>query len=486
MPLGSSPPPNPASSRLPPGLSPPAAGELEELATLPSVPSWLVSLVLHIALLLALALWPTLRGTGGTLTLQISTGESELGLDFSLTDPDSQDGELDAEDWLADAPALDVEPVTVPWDDPLTMPAVSLEVGSTPLEMAIRQGLSGRDGLTKELLLAAYGGTPGTERSVADGLQWLARQQLPDGGWSLLRPYSDGGTNENQLAATAMALLAFSGAGNTHQTGTYQREVRRGLTFLLKKQDAQGWMAAAGADRQQMYAQAMATIAICELLGMTQDYNLREPAQKAIGFAERAQSSLGGWRYVPGQDADVSVSGWFLMALISAKMAGLEVDPSVLERLDRYLDSVQHEGGALYGYRQGSPPSLSMTAEALLCRQYLGWSRDDSRMLRGAEAVLTATIDFSSRERSVYYWYYATQMLHHLGGRPWETWNAVMREALPAAQLQQGREAGSWDPSGDPHAIAGGRLYTTCLSLWCLQVYYRHLPLYDLATADRR
>ncbi len=46
---------------------------------------------------------------------------------------------------------------------------------------------------------------------------------------------------------------------------------------------------------------------------------------------------------------------------------------------------------------------------------------------------------------------------------------------------QGGREAGSWDPmkpSEDEWARYGGRLYVTCLSLYMLEVYYRHLPLY--------
>jgi hypothetical protein len=53
-----------------------------------------------------------------------------------------------------------------------------------------------------------------------------------------------------------------------------------------------------------------------------------------------------------------------------------------------------------------------------------------------------------------------------------------MREALPKAQTQTGKEAGSWSPSNDRWGAHGGRLYVTCLTIYNLEVYYRHLPIY--------
>lgn len=87
---------------------------------------------------------------------------------------------------------------------------------------------------------------------------------------------------------------------------------------------------------------------------------------------------------------------------------------------------------------------------------------------------------------SVYYWYYATQVLHHIGGRDWEEWNAAMKKVLPAAQVRGGKEAGSWGPDKDQFGTSGGRLYTTCLNMYCLEVYYRHLAMYDLDHTKRK
>src|SRR5262245_22973795 len=101
-----------------------------------------------------------------------------------------------------------------------------------------------------------------------------------------------------------------------------------------------------------------------------------------------------------------------------------------------------------------------MTAEALLCRQYLGWQRDDSRLVEGVRKILDNPIKWD--EPNFYYWYYATQVLHHMGGDEWDKWNKVMREQLPKNQIKAGRDRGSWSPEGDPYGSKGGRLYSTC------------------------
>jgi hypothetical protein len=148
----------------------------------------------------------------------------------------------------------------------------------------------------------------------------------------------------------------------------------------------------------------------------------------------------------------------------------------VWDRIKKFLDSVERESGSRYAYQRRDGATLSLSAEGLLCRQYMGWPRDDPRLVAGSEYLL-ANLPAWDR-RNVYYWYYATQVLHHMEGRPWRTWNEEMRTLLPAHQVKRGRERGSWDPKGDRWGDAGGRLYVTCLSIYVLEVYYRHLPLY--------
>ena len=241
-----------------------------------------------------------------------------------------------------------------------------------------------------------------------------------------------------------------------------------------KKKSDQGDLRGDIEENEGMYVQGLATIAVCEALGMTpKDTRLRSHGQLATDFIEAAQHAEGGWRYSPGQRGDTSVVGWQVMALHSGRAAGLKVSDEVLGRVHLFLNDVQADGGGQYGYTGPQPNRKTTTAVGLLCRMYLGWKRDNPALRRG--------IAFLSRSKpdrnDMYYNYYATQVLHHWGGAPWNAWNAVMRPQLIALQEKEGPAAGSWRPAGG-HSGKGGRIYQTALSLMTLEVYYRHLPLY--------
>ncbi len=90
---------------------------------------------------------------------------------------------------------------------------------------------------------------------------------------------------------------------------------------------------------------------------------------------------------------------------------------------------------------------------------------------------------------NVYYWYYATQVLHNYGGSPWDAWNRPLRKLLIATQTRSNTCAnGSWDPdepAKDQWGFQGGRLMTTALSCLTLEIYYRYLPLYKIDAEER-
>jgi hypothetical protein len=189
----------------------------------------------------------------------------------------------------------------------------------------------------------------------------------------------------------------------------------------------------------------------------------------------------GGWRYQPRYDSDTSVTGWFVMALQSARMANLDVPDDTLTKVMGFLDSEAIDDGRRYGYWRLGNPTSAVAAEGLLCRQYLGWQRDDPRLVEGAELLLKEPVSYKNDNGlpDVYYWYYATQVTHHMEGAVWEQWNAAMRKELPEHQIKDGDEAGSWDPMQDKWGMTAGRLFVTCLSIYNLEVYYRHLPIYS-------
>jgi hypothetical protein len=354
---------------------------------------------------------------------------------------------------------------------------------------AAAAGLSvfeGRQDGQREWLVRVFGGSDATETAVAKALAWLANQQGRDGLWSLQGPYVDGGSSENQLAATAMALLAFQGAGNTPAAGLHKAVMKRAWDGLVKKQLPSGQFDLPMPSHHSLYAHAQATYALCELYGMTKDAAFAEPARRAVAYALVAQGPDGGWRYAPGDPGDMSVTGWFMMALKSAEMAGLNVPPATFERLKRFLDTVSLEGGSRYGYRRDSPlrPPTGMTAavsaEGLLSRQFLGWGHDDDRVTAGLEHVMREKFLDFEKDKDIYAWYYITQVAHNVGGTAWDRWNGRMREVLPAEQSTKGTEAGSWDPALDKWGHIGGRLYATCFFTYMLESYYRYPALNNL------
>ncbi|MDD4270843.1 MAG: terpene cyclase/mutase family protein [Pirellulales bacterium] len=459
--------------------------DIQTLA-LKNAPPWLISAVFHmlVMIILALALFPAL--VNNQIDLEAVYAEQlgdQLEFDSPLAGTDLEaveepiitpdDLQL-VDDPFAAAPELDVD-------------VLGGTTASHPVDAAaIGVALNGREPGMKKALLAAYGGTALTSKSVADGLKWLARQQQKDGSWSLVGPYADGAVDENREAATAMALLAFQGDGNTAERGEHQKNVERGWYYLMRQQDADGCFFREGNFSHRFYTQGMATIAVCELYAMTKSEPLRatyrEPAERAVAYCLKSQSPVGGWKYTPNGQSDVSVTGWILMGLQSARMAGLEVPQANLDKVSAFLDAAGQNGGSRYPYEIRGEPTRAMTAEGLLCRQFLGWKRNNPALVDGVHWLLEPENRLSFEDdRDVYYWYYASQVMHHMEGEPWEKWNGVMRQAVPENQVKEGREAGSWDPmkpSEDEWARHGGRLYVTCLSLYLLEVYYRHLPLY--------
>lgn len=341
-----------------------------------------------------------------------------------------------------------------------------------------------------------HGASDESERAVLLGLKWLSVHQSPDGRWSLDQYHKfaanckcrnadvEGSVMSNDTAGTALGLLPFLGAGHTHkQTSTYTKNVLASLQYLMSRQGSNGDLGGG------MYSHALGTIALCEAYAMTSDPKLRQPAQRALQFIEYAQNvNSGGWRYQPRTDGDTSVVAWQVMALRSGQMATLNVSSKTLDLARKWLDSCQIANGAQYQYTPGSGATYPMTAAALLNRQYMGWGPRKPELHKGCEFILKNLPPAKGGPREklgpIYYYYYASQVMHHMGDKYWETWNPLMRELLIRTQEKDGHAAGSWNPDGVDHGGSGGRIYSTSLALLTLEVYYRHLPLYRRESAS--
>jgi hypothetical protein len=172
---------------------------------------------------------------------------------------------------------------------------------------------------------------------------------------------------------------------------------------------------------------------------------------------------------------DTSVLGWQIMALTSAKRAGIEVPQESFSVARHWLDLVERSSPpGLYAYQPQRQVTPAMTAEGMFVRQLLGADREDPRMRGSASYVLQHPPQWEP-EANTYYWYYATLALFQHQGRPWQQWNEAVKEVLVENQRTADRVAGSWDPQGQWADVAG-RIYQTAMATLTLEVYYRYLP----------
>jgi hypothetical protein len=503
------------------------------------VPSWGTSLLVHGLAILMLALYLYAQGgrdRSGDLEARFSTQLTE---DLNSLVDSNRAGDPFTRNKTDEPPSLSLEPD--PASEKISQPEIrdlvkfapdlagpQRAVEAPPLAAAFGSGLasrlvpeaakglgsvvtrlhsedmsapfSGRDEMTRARLVQREGGTVHSEKAVENGLSWLIRHQRADGGWSLefhaqcsgqlCPPHPTGRLIESDTGATGLALLPLLGAGHIHtKKSRYQSNVRDGLGWLLLNQQPTGELFTGGDPMARMYSHAISTMAICEAYGLSQDEGLRRPAQKAVDFIIESQNSEGGgWRYFPGQPGDTSVFGWQMFALRSARLAGLRVSKNVNKGCKTYLDSAAADPKKVtYSYTPDGPATPVMTAEALLSRQYLGWPRDYPPLVKGAAQVARNLEE--NPQRNIYYWYYATQLLHNMQGEAWKRWNVRVRDGLVAMQVNgDGCDRGSWDPANpqpDRWAGSGGRLFLTSLSVLTLEVYYRYLPLYQPTDLDR-
>jgi len=381
---------------------------------------------------------------------------------------------------------FDSRPQTGPLDSPFSRrnsPKLLAKYAQNRIGLEAMLRLRIGDDETKKDLIDAFGGDDdATLAAIRRGLAWLAKAQMEDGHWDLRRFRHTGkrkfADTNSITAATGLGLLPFLGDGQTHFEGRYKDTVDRGLRWLVDHQKDNGDLFTGGEGNAHMYSHAIAAIALCEAYGLTRDEALKSPAQAGIDFIVEAQHKDGGWRYHPNQKGDTSVFGWQIMALKSAQMAGLDVPGSTLDRARRYLKKARRGGDSgEFGYQPGGGGKPAMTAEGLLCMEYLGTEKTDPYLQNGIKYL--ANRPPAKGKDTSYYWYYGTQTLFHYQGEPWRRWNENMNPTLLATQQVRGDMAGAW-PARDNWEERAGPLYATSLRLLMLEVYVRHLPLYQL------
>jgi hypothetical protein len=483
-----------------------------------AMPSAMVSGVVHFFVVIILA-FLTIAPPAAKTVMQIVTPPEEQIEEVEEFQEEKIEINVD-ETQVSDERSNVVAQVMQDIIEPTDTPSVAMDVDAAPIAVELSEfgeetapkndllasvgaysgsGVSGRGAAMRGQMVAAVGGNEASEAAVARALEWFAAHQNPDGSWNFDhrtgpcqgRCGDPGRLSDCKTGATAMALLPFLGAGQTHREGKYKANVNAGLYFLTSQMKVQNRNGLQAGDLAQgggsMYSHGLAAIVLTEAYAMTQDKGLMGPAQLSINHIVYAQDPVGGgWRYAPRTPGDTSVVGWQLMALKSGHMAYLQVPPGTIQGSIKFLDSVSAESGAKYGYT-GPGGGQATTAVGLLCRMYLGWKKDHPGIERGVEFLS----QIGPSKGNMYYNYYATQVMRHYGGDPgsegnekWDKWNKEMRDWLVASQDLNGHQKGSWTMKGDHGSDAGGRIYCTSMATMILEVYYRHMPIYGKQAAE--
>jgi hypothetical protein len=428
-------------------------------------------------------------------------------------------------------------PQTTPAAHPTTEPCPAAPppqpVAGVPAEVATPRSTLGKTRLG--------GPTQGITKAVVDGLRWLARHQNPDGSWGALslrsRCVPDASCYDANLKATGnfdegltgLALLCFLRAGYSHESkqdlvdtalgGRYRigEVVKKGLEWLRKRQNPDGSFSR---DRAFMYNEALATMALAEAYGLTRNHYWKEPAQRGIDFITESQrpnpsgQGLWGWRYASRKeiehlrkgtkelfDSDTSVTTWCVLALESARRAGLQVKQESMDGAMEFCKFVTANDG-LVGYLDAKGAGATVTGpydtqftyhwttmSALgMCLRIFATHNPNDPFLKVAAKRLVQDLPTVSEDHSsvdYYYWFFASLALNQLdgpdsperSGKYWDRWNKAMVEAVLPLQdhTEHACTNGGWIVSDRWGSSSGaGPLYNTAINVLTLEVCYRY------------
>jgi len=289
------------------------------------------------------------------------------------------------------------------------------------------------------------------DQSVERALEWLASQQKPDGAF----PTSQHG----QPGVTSLCTLAFLAQGHLPNEGKYGQTLEKSLNYIIACQRRNGLLAATGPNGDTInrgvgpgvgvaatYNHALAGIALCESYGMSgpkTTQKLKPVIEEALlasiemgEWPKERDIDKGGWRYLHKKDqmdSDLSVTGWQLMFLRSAKNAGFDVTK---ERIDKAVGYVrrtfqQNKGSFVYKLADpnGNRTSRGMAGAGILALAHSGLHQTD-QALRASEWVLESgfrrynaagSIKTGGRNDDRYFYGLLTcaPAMYQMGGRHW-------------------------------------------------------------------
>lgn len=345
---------------------------------------------------------------------------------------------------------------------PLQPPAQPEGAGASPMPHGLQSAAN--NPAANELSAAL-------DRSVTRGLAALARMQRTDGAFGEAQ-------FGRSVAVTSLACIAFMADGNMPGRGPYGEQVARGLAYVLAQCNESGLIATDAAN-SPMYGHGFATLFLGEVYGMSPGgadaaltARIHTSLVRAVRLIEQTQNDEGGWRYNPVPfDADVSVTIAQVMALRSARNAGLEVSRDTINKAVEYVRACQNPDGG-FRYQMVTGPSAWPRSAAGVATLFYSGVYEDRAIDSGVRYLFATAAPGRVDAQAIHYYYghyYAVQTMFLAGGDSWSRWWPAVRDQFIVEQQADG----AWSDTSH------GNEYATAMSLIVLQMPKRYLPIFQ-------
>lgn len=301
--------------------------------------------------------------------------------------------------------------------------------------------------------------------AVKRGFEYMRSQQNTDGSFGR-------GRYGKHVGITALCALAYMADGNLPGRGEFGEEVAKALEFILAHSTETGLLTGEPS-HGPMYGHGFATLFLGEIYGMCpEDKRVRDALVRAIELIVGTQNEEGGWRYNPvPYDADVSVTICQVMALRSARNAGIKVPKQTIDRAVDYIRRCQNPDGGFKYMMQAGGSAWPRSAAAVATLYYAGIYEDDA-IERGLNYLMRNAMPGAGMAGQAHYYYghyYAVQAMYMAGGERWGKWWPSARDEIIGRQSSNG----GWL---DNHT---GGDDATAMSLIVLQMPKRYLPIFQ-------
>ena len=293
------------------------------------------------------------------------------------------------------------------------------------------------------------------EAMYTKGLRFLANEQLENGAWE--------GRYSGEPGVVALCTLAFLAQGEDPNHGPYSQNISKALDYILSKQKTSN-----GYIGNSMYNHGFATLALAESYGAVSDPRLAPALSQAVECILSAQkrNKHDAWRYTPeSSDADSTVTGCQIVALLAAQNAGIAVPQEAIQKALAYMKRCRATDGGL-GYTSPSGVKPTLTAIGVTC--FALAKQKKGKGFAASVEYLREQLTYRDPYYPFYFEYYMSQALFHADEELWNDWNAKNIRYLSASQSRDG----SWPDKKGSHFATSGALLSLALN-------YRFLPIYE-------